>query len=422
LNNVVASDTPAIRVRGLGRYFGPRVEMDGATYPREAFRTLLRVAGLRVQDSGAALHVTSAASGDALRDVSFDVDWGSVVCLVGPSGSGKTVLLSILAGVLPPTTGRVEFYGPVTSVLSIGDNLDTRLSAYENLQAVPYIANAGPEAARHIAEILDFAELHGFEHASIRTFSTGMVLRLSIAIALCGRPSIVLIDDVLNVGDIGFQQKCFDRVLALKDAGCTLVVAFSDDSMVRRLATRVVTLGGGQITGDVRPLHWASSRHQGSAANVSWDIRESFPENDQMALRAIAVTALEGDEGPPLQLQARFEARSDGIRCRPLVSVAKSDGGPVLFRSLYPEFVPARAGTVLAFTVTVPMTLLPDGDYTVGLHLASMEGGRVHSLKASNAVAVSVRREHAEHDEERPRSLLTSPLVWEMEPVAEASS
>ena len=147
--------------------------MDGATFPREAFRTLMRIAGVNVRDPDDAIHVTSAASGQALRDVSFEVEWGSVVCLVGPSGSGKTVLLSVLAGVLPPTSGRVEFYGPVTSLLSTGDNLDSRISAYENLQTVPYIAGADPEeAARHIAEILDFAELHGFEHASIRTFST----------------------------------------------------------------------------------------------------------------------------------------------------------------------------------------------------------------------------------------------------------
>jgi ABC-type polysaccharide/polyol phosphate transport system ATPase subunit len=166
----MATDAPAIRVRGLGRYFGPRVEMDGAVNPREAFRTLMRIAGVPVRADGDQASVTFAVPGHVLRDVSFDVEWGSVLCLAGPSGSGKSVLLQVMAGVLQPTTGRIEFFGPVTSLLSIGDNLDARSTAIENLRESPYVAGALPdEAARYVDEVLDFAELRGFEDASIRT-------------------------------------------------------------------------------------------------------------------------------------------------------------------------------------------------------------------------------------------------------------
>src|SRR5690242_16125428 len=132
------TDAPAIRVRGLGRYFGARAEMDGAVNPREAFRTLMRIAGVPVRAGDEQSSVTFAVAGHVLRDVSFDVAWGTVVCLAGPSGSGKSVLLQLMAGVLQPPAGRIEFYGPVTSLLATGDNLDTRSTAIENLKDSEY--------------------------------------------------------------------------------------------------------------------------------------------------------------------------------------------------------------------------------------------------------------------------------------------
>jgi ABC-type polysaccharide/polyol phosphate transport system ATPase subunit len=418
----MATDTPAIRVRGLGRYFGAQAEMDGAEHPREAFRTLMRIAGLRVRDDDS--RVTFAVAGHVLRDVSFDVEWGTVVCLAGPSGSGKTVLLQLLAGVLLPTTGRIELYGAVTSLLTIGDNLDARSTAIENLQASPYVAAAAPdEAARYIDEVLDFAELRGFEHASIRTYSTGMVLRLSIAMALCGRPSIVLIDDVLNVGDIGFQQKCLDRVLALKDAGCTLVLALSDEAFMQRIATRVLTLGDGGILSDAPPLPGLTPQ-QGRAADVSWQVTRNLPEDAVMALRAVELAPGGGGPGT-LELRATFEPKIEGLRCRPLLNVAAVGGRSVLFRSLYPEFVPLRGAAPLRFAVPIPVETLPNGDYTIGFHIVSVngaaaDGGSVFALKATEVVKLTIRRDADPFAEMDPKPALMPPVSWEVEPFTEA--
>ena len=126
----------AVRMRGVGCYFGPQVEIDGVERPREAMRELLRIAGFNVSvttDEG--YRRTTAVAGHVLRDVSLDIEYGSVVCLTGPSGSGKSVLLKILGGVIAPTTGTVEVYGHMTSLLSVGDNLDQRLTAHENITA-----------------------------------------------------------------------------------------------------------------------------------------------------------------------------------------------------------------------------------------------------------------------------------------------
>jgi ABC-type polysaccharide/polyol phosphate transport system ATPase subunit len=419
----MTTDAPAIRVRGLGRYFGARAEMDGAENPREAFRTLMRIAGVPVRTVGGQ-SVTFAVAGHVLRDVSFDVEWGTVVCLAGPSGSGKTVLLQLMAGVLPPTTGRIEFYGRVTSLLATGDNLDMRSTAIENLKESPYVQAATPEdAERYIDEVLDFAELREFEHASIRTYSTGMVLRLSIAMALCGRPSIVLIDDVLTVGDIGFQQKCLDRVLALKDAGCTLVLALSDEVFIQRVATRVLTLGDGGVASDAPPLHGLSPQH-GRAADVSWQVMRNLPEDAVMALREVELAP--GDGGPDsLDLRATFHPKVAGLRCRPVLSVAAVGGRSTLFRSLYPEYVDVRGTAPLHFAVPIPLETLPNGDYTIGFHIVSVNGqpadtASVLALKATEIVKLAIRRDADPFAGMDPKPAFIPPVTWEVEPFTEA--
>ena len=418
----MATNPPAIRVRGLGRYFGPRAEMDGVTNPREAFRTLMRIAGVRVRGNDEGARVTLAVAGHVLRDVSFDVEWGTVVCLAGPSGTGKSVLLQLLAGVLAPTNGRIELFGPVTSLLAVGDNLDARSTAVENLHASPYVAAATPdEGARYMDEVLDFAELRGFEHASIRTYSTGMVLRLSVAMALCGRPSIVLIDDVLNVGDIGFQQKTLDRVLALKEAGCTLMLALSDEVLIQQIATRVLTLGDGGIASDTPPLHGLAPQ-QGRAADVSWQVMPSLPEDDVMALRGVELAAgIEGD----LELRGTFEPKTEGLRCRPLLTVSAVGGRSTLFRSLYPDYVDVTQRRPLCFAVPIPVETLPNGDYTIGFHVVSLngaatDGGSVFALKASEVVKLAIRREIDPYADMDPKPALMPPVAWEVERFTEA--
>lgn len=411
--------TPAIRIRSLGKYFGPPLEMDGVARPREAWQSLMRIAGFDVRTAGEdEVQRTVAAPGQVLRDLSLDIEWGSVVCLAGASGSGKSVLLQILAGTIPPTTGCAELYGPVTSLVSVGDNFDTRLTAHENIHASAAVVDATPEEpARFASEVIDFAELHDFEHVPIRTYSSGMVLRLSVALALCGRPSIVLIDDVLAVGDIAFQQKCIDRVRALKEAGCTLVVAFSDDEVVQQIATRVITLGGGRILADEPPRHWATARAAGGAAAVEWHVAESLPESDVTALRSISV--LEGRDGDDvcLDVELAFDVKTPGLRCRPSVILVR--GRTVVFRSLYPEFVTVRQPGGATFAVRLPTASLPDGEYALTISMAAQQGTAVYSLKATDAITLAVRRGSEPAAEAGPGPMLLPALRWEIERLVE---
>jgi ABC-type polysaccharide/polyol phosphate transport system ATPase subunit len=416
----------AIRIRGLSRYFGPRVEIDGAERPREAWQTLLRIAGIGTSvASEDGVQRTVGGVGYVLKDISFDVEAGSVVCLAGATGSGKSVLLQILAGAIPPTSGSVELYGAVSSLLAVGDNLDDQLTGDENIRTSPFFENASPEeAARFAAEVIDFAELHGFEHSAVRTYSTGMTLRLSIALALSGQPSIVLIDDVLGVGDIAFQQKCIDRLYALKRAGSTLLLAFSDEELVHALATRIITLGGGHLVGDTPPRHLAAGRHASQAADVEWRVVRNLPEDDLLALRSLSLAAERDGNETFVNLAMTVEAKRGGFDCRP--SLFLMSGKTVVYRSLFPRFLEVTAPTRLAFSVRVPTHVLPNGDYTLTISIQALDGGLVYSMKAHEAVALTVRRAAVTGEGEQPEAAGTATLVvsfpWEIEALTEAGA
>jgi ABC-2 type transport system ATP-binding protein len=411
----------AIRLQGVGRYFGPRFEIDGVEKPRESFATLLGIVGFnrRGVTENENVQRTVAATGHVLRNITLDIEHGSVVCLAGPSGSGKSVLLQILAGIIAPTSGRVEIYAPMRSFVSQGANLDERQTALENIRASDEFVNAPPaEAERYLADVIDFAELREFEDAPLRTFSTGMLMRLSVAMALCGRPSIVLIDDVLNVGDIAFQAKCVDRVHVLKEQGCTLVVAFSDEALVHEIATRVVTLGGGHVVSDTPGPQWSQVREASSAADVDWQLLRSLPEDDVMRVRAIDVEAGQDEGRSHLDVSLALEAKVGPVRCRPSVFVMR--GRTVVFRTVYPEFLDLERPQDFSCRVRIPTSLLANGNYSLTISVMTLQGQMAFSIKAEDAVMLTVRR--GEPLPETGAPVLALRLTWEVERLAEMTA
>ncbi len=407
----------ALRVQGVARYFGPRVELDGAARPREAWRALLRIAGLDLRDlTDANTQRTMVVAGHVLRDVTFDVERGSVVCLAGPSGAGKSVLLQILAGVIAPTAGRIERYGAVSSLLGIDADLDELDTARANVRRSPRCPKDEAGAARFADEVIAFAELHGFEDVPVRTYSTGMQVRLGVALALCGRPDIVLLDDVLAVGDIAFQQKCVERIHELKAEGATIVAVFGDDRLVHQLATRVVTLGGGRVVADGPAVAWTHTPTRGGAADVDWQVTQDLPEDDAVALRSVTVDAVRDGDETHVDVAMTFEAKVDGVECRP--SVFLNRGKTTIFRSLAPDVLRLGASRRVRWDVRIPAGLLPDGAYALMLNMQSLHGGLVYAMKAQDAVTLTVRRD-AGAGEPPPDDAVTPLLAvrfpWEIE-------
>lgn len=187
----------------------------------------------------------------ALRSVSFSVDPGEAVAVVGPNGSGKSTLLALMARVLTPSQGTIQVEGRVCPMLELGTGFHPDLSGRENV-----FLNASLLGLNHrrtqerYQQIVEFAELGEFMDSPVKTYSSGMVVRLGFSVAVHLDPDILLIDEVLAVGDEHFQHKSFDRLMQFKQQGKTVFVVSHDLSSVQRLCPRAIWLDHGRMVMD----------------------------------------------------------------------------------------------------------------------------------------------------------------------------
>ena len=184
----------------------------------------------------------------ALRDVSLEVGQGEVVGIIGRNGSGKSTLLRVIARVLRPTSGRVWVRGRVAPLLELGGGFHPELTGRENIFLnATLLGHTRREVEARFDWIVDFAELRDFIDAPLRTYSTGMVARLGFAVATAWEPEILLVDEVLAVGDQAFQKKCQARMEAFRACGTTILLVSHNLEMVRKMCQRAIWLEHGQI-------------------------------------------------------------------------------------------------------------------------------------------------------------------------------
>ena len=189
----------------------------------------------------------------ALSHVSFKVQKGEIVGLVGLNGAGKSTLLKIIAGVLKPTEGKVITRGTIAPLIEVGAGFDPELTARENVYLNGAILGHDRKFMdSKFDEIIDFAELQNFVDVPVKNFSSGMYARLGFAIATMVQPDILIVDEVLSVGDYLFQKKCEDRIQAMLDKGITVVIVSHDLNTIKKLCTKVVWLEHGKIK-DIGP-------------------------------------------------------------------------------------------------------------------------------------------------------------------------
>lgn len=182
----------------------------------------------------------------ALKDVSFSVKKGEAVALVGKNGSGKSTMLKTIAGVLKPTLGSVHLEGTVAPMIELGAGFDFDLTAKENiLLNGTLLGHSKLELEEKAGEIIQFAELEKFADVPIKSFSSGMVTRLGFSIATAFRPDILIVDEILAVGDFRFQSKCEDRIGEMLEKGTTLLLVSHSTDQVRRICNRAIMLSSG---------------------------------------------------------------------------------------------------------------------------------------------------------------------------------
>lgn len=190
----------------------------------------------------------------AVRGVSFDVRKGEVFGIVGRNGAGKSTMLKVMARVLQPTQGRVVMRGRLAPLLELGGGFHPELNGRENVYLnMALLGYSRAETDRLFDSILEFAEVSDFIEAPLRTYSTGMVARLGFAVATCVRPDILLVDEVLSVGDTRFQEKCLDRMQSYRDQGTTIVIVSHSMGTISHFCSRALWLDHGQVKamGDV---------------------------------------------------------------------------------------------------------------------------------------------------------------------------
>lgn len=184
----------------------------------------------------------------ALKGVSIEIAAGQTVALVGPNGSGKSTLLKVIAGILEPTKGEVVAYGRTAAMLELGAGFHGDLTGRENVYLNASIHGVGRrQVDQMFDDIVGFAELEEFIDVPVRTYSSGMYVRLGFAVAIHLEPEILIIDEVLAVGDARFQARCFDRLYELKRAGVTIVIVSHDLDTVASICNAAVYLHQGEV-------------------------------------------------------------------------------------------------------------------------------------------------------------------------------
>lgn len=182
-----------------------------------------------------------------LNDISFSVNKGDILGIVGFNGAGKSTMLKILSGILKPTIGKVTVEGSVAPLIEVGAGFDPDLTAKENIFLNGAILGYSREfLEKHFNEIIDFAELQQFINVPVKNFSSGMYARLGFAIATVVRPDILIVDEVLSVGDFHFQEKCEARIEEMINQGTTIIIVSHNIEMIERLCNKVLWLDQGK--------------------------------------------------------------------------------------------------------------------------------------------------------------------------------
>lgn len=199
----------------------------------------------------------------ALKDVSFSVDRGEVLGLVGLNGAGKSTLLKLVAGVLKPTEGTVSVTGSIAPLIELGAGFDADLTAKENVYMNGAVLGYDKDyMSQRYDEIMDFAELWDFADVPVKNFSSGMYARLGFAIATLVKPEILIVDEILGVGDFRFQEKCKGRINELMGGGTTVLMVSHSSDTIKQFCHRAVWLEGGTVK-SIGPAEEICDRYEG---------------------------------------------------------------------------------------------------------------------------------------------------------------
>jgi lipopolysaccharide transport system ATP-binding protein len=370
--------TPAIRAEGLGKRYRLGQREKYVALRDVLAKTLQAPLGwLRGSRNGR----DGSAELWALRDVHLEVRHGEVVGMIGPNGAGKTTLLKILSRITRPTTGRAEVYGRVGSLLEVGTGFHPELTGRENIYLNGAILGMGRhEITRKFDEMVAFAEVERFLDTPVKHYSTGMYVRLAFAVAAHLEPEILLVDEVLAVGDIAFQKKCLGKMGEVARQGRTVLFVSHNMAAVLNLCSRGILLEGGRVAGDGPASEVVEQYLRGLKANAVQDLRELRERRGRGQVRFTRVhfengggnATGQGVSGQPLVFVLDYAARNDLPLNNCRVAVVISDRlGQVMFNctSELTNREPVNLPPSGSVRCEVPRLPLSQGQYHVAAFL-----------------------------------------------------
>jgi ABC-type polysaccharide/polyol phosphate transport system ATPase subunit len=336
----------------------------------------------------------------ALRGVSFDVHQGEFFGVVGRNGSGKSTLLKILSSIYRADAGRVRMAGRLAPFIELGVGFNQELSSRENVVLNAVMMGLGRrEAQRRLDAVLDFAELHDFADLKLKNYSSGMMVRLAFAVMVEADADIMLVDEVLAVGDAAFAQKCMDLFRAKRAAGKTLVLVTHDMATVQSFCDRAMLIHDGDVRylGDPEEtaLRYYRLNFGGAGADAIGDVPDVNVRVVDTWLETPQGERTENvEQGVPIHLNAVFEARHELVAPVFGFHVVNADGVPVFgFNRSLPEPDVVGAGRRVRVTGTIENRLLP-GRYMIKC-LISRNGAQgdlaLHDLQLLDFVVYGTR-------------------------------
>jgi lipopolysaccharide transport system ATP-binding protein len=337
----------------------------------------------------------------ALDGVSFDAQPGDVIGIIGRNGAGKSTLLKILSRITEPTRGRADLYGRVSSLLEVGTGFHPELTGRENVFLNGAILGmTRVEINRKFDEIIAFSGIEKFIDTPVKWYSSGMYLRLAFSVAAHLEPEILIIDEVLAVGDASFQRKCLNKMQSVSEQGRTVLFVSHDMTAVTRLCPRAILLEGGKVLHD-GPAHEVVSSYLtsglGTTAEREWNDPATAPGNDIARLRAVRVRTEDGrvtdavDIRRPVGIEIEFTVLQSGHKLTPNFHVFNEEGINVFVtRDLDREWQDrTRPAGVYTSTAWIPGNFLAEGTLLVGAALSTLDPVVVHFFERE-AVAFHV--------------------------------
>ena len=312
----------------------------------------------------------------ALRDISFDVKRGETVGIVGRNGAGKSTLLQIITGTLPPSGGDVVLHGRVAALLELGAGINPVFSGRENVRLLCAILGLNDEEIdEKMPTILGFAGLGEYIDQQVKTYSSGMYVRLAFAIATCVDPDILIIDEALSVGDVSFRNKCMARINELRAKGVSILFVSHDLSTLQMICDRAIWIEGGKIMAEGNPVEITQEFHSFMMGTTKkpTEIRD-FQTVPQHATEEAEFTSFRirriGEPifqvGEDVEFEFRIRAKHHLQRTVYAISVYRRDGEWMIGQSSLEKKIfwpPMGENDVIGGRIVLNQLMLAPGEY-----------------------------------------------------------